>query len=301
MKFLVTGGAGFIGSHLTRLLVQSGHSVIVVDNLHRGKIENLHDIIDKIQFHKIDILDSTQLQEVAKQTDGIFHQAALTSVIESFTQEKKYYDVNVKGTENIFRIAKEHQIKVVYASSSSVYGNPHKIPISEDFERKPINPYGMTKLDDENLAEKFSRIGTQIIGLRYFNVYGSAQNLDYAGVISKFYDNIAKNKPPVIFGDGRQVRDFISVKDVAKANLMAMQSSLGFGFINVGTGIATSILDLAKIMISLSGKTLEPIHEQLPEGDVHSSQANTIFARQVISWQSKTPLESGLREFFFSS
>jgi UDP-glucose 4-epimerase len=301
MRFVVTGGAGFIGSHLTRFLVNSGHSVVVVDNMHRGKIENLNDIVDRIEFHKLSIMDFPRLREITKYTDGIFHQAALTSVIESFIQKEQYFEVNVKGTENIFKIANEFGLKVVYASSASVYGNPHKIPIPENAQRKPINPYGMTKLEGEKLAEKYSQRGTKIVGLRYFNVYGTGQNPDYAGVIIKFYENITKNNPPVIFGDGTQVRDFVSVEDIAKANLLAMQSSLDFGFVNIGTGIATSINDLAGIMIKLSGKLLKPLYDKLPQGDVKASQADTTLAKETISWKYETPLEDGLRKFFFSS
>jgi UDP-glucose 4-epimerase len=299
MKFVVTGGAGFIGSHLTRFLVNAGHFVTVIDNLYRGKTENLANVMDKLDFHKIDILDFASLKEIIKNTDGVFHQAALTSVVESFTQKEKYFQVNVEGTENIFKLANEFGIKVVYASSSSVYGNPHKVPISEDSQRKPINPYGVTKLEDEKLAEKYSKSGTKIIGLRYFNVYGPGQTADYAGVITKFYENIVKDKPPVVFGDGSQVRDFISVDDVSKANLLAMQSSFDFGFVNIGTGVATTISDLAKIMIKLSGKPLGVVYDKLPEGDVKASQANIELAKKVISWQPDTSLEDGLRKFFF--
>jgi UDP-glucose 4-epimerase len=299
MKFVVTGGAGFIGSHLAKFLVNAGHFVTVIDNLYRGKTENLANIMDRLDFHKIDILDFASLKEIIKNTDGIFHQAALTSVVESFTQKEKYFQVNVEGTENIFKLAHEFGIKVVYASSSSVYGDPHKVPISEDSERKPINPYGVTKLEDEKLAEKYSRTGTKIIGLRYFNIYGPGQTADYAGVITKFYENIVKDKPPVVFGDGSQVRDFISVDDVSKANLLAMQSSFDFGFVNIGTGVATTISDLAKIMIKLSGKPLGVVYDKLPEGDVKASQANIELAKKVISWQPDTSLEDGLRKFFF--
>lgn len=301
MRFVVTGGAGFIGSHLSRFLVRLGHSVIVIDNLHRGNTDNLTNINDKLEFYNVDILDFARMKELVKNSDGIFHEAALTSVPESFLKKEKYFEINVGGTENIFKIANEFGVKVVYASSSSVYGNTTKIPIREDFERKPINPYGMTKLEDEKLAENYAKTGTKIVGLRYFNVYGPGQTPDYAGVITKFYENIVKNKPPVIFGDGTQVRDFISVEDVAKANLLAMQSSFDFGFINIGTGIATSIKDLAKTMIRLSGKQLEPIYDKLPEGDVKSSQADTTLAKHAISWQYEIPLEDGLRKFFFSA
>lgn len=299
MKYVVTGGAGFIGSHLTRLLVNSGHSVTILDNMHRGKTSNLSELLDKVEFHKTDILDFDALEKIIKSSDGIFHQAALTSVPESFEQTDDYFQVNVKGTENIFKIAQKNGIKVVYASSSSVYGNPKKIPITEDFERKPINPYGVTKLEDEKLAEKYSDSGAKIIGMRYFNVYGPGQTLDYAGVITKFYENISKNKNPVIFGDGSQIRDFISVMDVAKANLMAMQSQLGFGFLNVGTGVATSIKSLADIMIKLSGKPLEPVYAKLPEGDVKASQADVRLAKELISWTASTKLDEGLQKFFF--
>ena len=224
MNFVVTGGAGFIGSHIVEHLVKNNHSVTVIDNFHVGKLENLAGFQDKIKICEIDILDYDKLINVVKNTDGVFHEAALTLVQESFTKKKEYHDVNVIGTENIFKLAKEFGFKVVFASSSSIYGNAKKIPIKENFERKPLNPYGETKLQDEYLAEKYSKLGVRIIGLRYFNVYGPRQNIAYAGVITKFLENIANRKAPVINGDGLQVRDFVYVGDVVKANLMAMES-----------------------------------------------------------------------------
>jgi len=268
MNFAVTGGTGFIGSHLVKYLVSEGHSVTIIDNLFRGKISNIDGIQDKVHFVKLDILNYEDLRNNLQNVDGIFHQAALTSVPESYQKEDEYKKVNIIGTENIFKIAKEFKIKVIYASSSSIYGDINKIPITEDFEREPINPYGLTKLEDEYLAEKYSKSGTQIIGLRYFNVYGLGQTLDYAGVITKFLENISSGKSPIIFGDGSQIRDFIFVKDVARANLAAMTSSIDHGFFNVGTGIAISIKDLAYLMIKISGKDLEPVFDKLPEGDV---------------------------------
>ena len=198
MKFVITGGAGFIGSHIAKHLVEKNHDVTVIDNLSRGRLENLSKIKEEIVFRKMDILDFDSLKEVIFNSDGIFHQAALTSVPESFTQKEKYHNVNVKGTENIFKIAKEFGKKVVYASSSSIYGNTTTIPIQENFEKNPINPYGITKLDDEILAEKYHKLGVSIIGLRYFNVYGIGQTIDYAGVITKFIDQINQNKSPII-------------------------------------------------------------------------------------------------------
>ena len=299
MKFVITGGAGFIGSHIAKHLVEKNHDVVVVDNLSRGRLENLSKIKEQIEFKKIDILDFDSLKDIISNCDGIFHQAALTSVPESFLQKEKYYNVNVKGTENIFKLSKEFEKKVVYASSSSIYGNTTIIPIQENFERNPINPYGVTKLDDEKLAEKYHNLGVSIIGLRYFNVYGIGQTNDYAGVITKFINQINLNQSPIIFGDGSQTRDFISVEDVAKANLLSMESNTDFSFLNIGTGISTSVKTLAEVMIELSGKTLEISYDDLPLGDVKESLADTSLAKKLINWNYDTFLKNGLKKFFF--
>jgi len=298
MNFAVTGGTGFIGSHLVKYLVSEGHSVSVIDNLFRGRISNLDGVQDKVHFVKLDILNYEDLRNNLQNVDGIFHQAALTSVPESYQKEDEYKKVNITGTENIFKIAKEFKIKVIYASSSSIYGDINKIPITEDFEREPINPYGLTKLEDEYLAEKYSKSGTQIIGLRYFNVYGLGQTLDYAGVITKFLENISVGKPPIIFGNGSQIRDFVFVKDVARANLVAMTSSIDHGFFNIGTGIAISIKDLAYLMIKISGKEIELVFDKLPEGDVKNSQADVTLAKKLLGWKHITKLEEGLSTLF---
>ncbi len=299
MKFVITGGAGFIGSHIAKHLVDKNHNVTIVDNLSRGRLENLSKIKDQIEFKKIDILDFNSLKQVISNSDGVFHQAALTSVPESFTQKEKYHNVNVKGTENIFKLAKEFEKKVVYASSSSIYGNTTSIPIQENFEKNPINPYGVTKLDDEKLAEKYHNLGVSVIGLRYFNVYGIGQTNDYAGVITKFIDQINLNKFPIIFGDGTHTRDFISVEDVAKANLLSMESNTDFSFLNIGTGISTSIKTLAEVMIDLSGKTLEISYDDLPLGDVKESLADVSLAKKLINWNYEISLKDGLKKFFF--
>jgi len=299
VKFVITGGAGFIGSHIAKHLVDKNHNVTIVDNLSRGRLENLSKIKEQIEFKKIDILDFNSLKQVISNSDGVFHQAALTSVPESFTQKEKYHNVNVKGTENIFKLAKEFEKKVVYASSSSIYGNTTSIPIQENFVKNPINPYGVTKLDDEKLAEKYHNLGVSIIGLRYFNVYGIGQTNNYAGVITKFIDQINLNKFPIIFGDGTHTRDFISVEDVAKANLLSMESNTDFSFLNIGTGISTSIKTLAEVMIDLSGKTLEISYDDLPLGDVKESLADVSLAKKLINWNYETSLKNGLKKFFF--
>ena len=189
--------------------------------------------------------------------------------------------------------------KVVYASSSSIYGNTTTIPIQENFEKNPINPYGLTKLDDEKLAKKYHDLGLSVIGLRYFNVYGIGQTNDYAGVITKFIDQIDLNKSPIIFGDGTHTRDFISVEDIAQANLLSMESKTEFSFLNIGTGISTSIKTLAEMMVELSGKKLKINYDDLPLGDVKESLADTSLAKKLINWNYETSLKSGLKKFFF--
>ena len=300
MKLVITGGTGFIGSHLAKYLLSKGHQVTVIDNLWRGKLENLSGFENEINFQKVDILNFESLREAFHDAEGIFHQAALTSVPESYTHKEKYHNVNVDGTENVFKIGKEYGIKIIYASSSSVYGNPTSAPINEESERNPINPYGMTKLEDENLAERYWKLGSEIIGLRYFNVYGIGQTSDYAGVITKFNEAIKIGNSLTVFGDGSQVRDFVSVEDVAEANLLAMQSNTKTGFVNVGTGIPTSIYELANLMIKLSKKSLESVFDNLPEGDVKESVADTTFAKKLIDWNYKTSLKDGLQKFFFN-
>jgi len=294
LKFVVTGGAGFIGSHLSEYLIKEGHSVIVIDDLSVGKVENLENIKEKIDFHQVDILDFEEMEKIVGGVDGIFHEAALASVPESFEKPESYNKVNVGGTENIFKLAKKNGFKVVYASSSSVYGNPTKIPINENDEKKSLNPYASTKIETDCLAQKYSELGVSIIGLRYFNVYGKGQSGQYAGVITKFMERLSQKKQPIIDGDGLQVRDFVFVEDVVKANLAAMTSDLNFGFFNVGTGKAISILELAKLLIDLYGLSIESIFGPTRKGDVKKSVADISLAIKKLNWKPETKLEDGL-------
>jgi len=296
MKFAVTGGAGFVGSNIVKLLVKENHDVVVIDNMHTGKKENLQEILDKIEFCKLDIRNITELENKIKNVDGIFHEAALTIVQESFLMEKEYYDVNVKGTENIFKIAEKYGVKVVFASSSSVYGNTEKIPIIENNERNPINPYGKTKLEDEFLAKKYSDKGVSVIGLRYFNIFGKGQTGSYAGVITKFLNQLKENKSPIIFGDGSQIRDFIFVEDIAQANLSAMLSKVNFGFFNIGTGKTTSILQLAKLLIKLYNLEIFPEFSNPLDGDIQKSQANIKKSQELLNWTYNVEIEEGLEK-----
>jgi UDP-glucose 4-epimerase len=294
MKILVTGGAGFIGSHIVEYLVQRGDNVIVLDNLSNGKMQNISKVSDDINFVNGDVRDCNLVEQLVKDVDGVFHEAALVSVPESFKMQNEYFDVNVNGTENILKLAKEYGFKIVYASSSSVYGNPKSVPIKEDDDRNPLNPYAKTKLEDELLAEKYSEMGVHIIGLRYFNIFGRRQSKEYAGVIKLFLEKIQQNKAPIINGDGSQTRDFVYIEDVVKANILAMDSNIKYKFLNVGTGFSISILDLANICIEASGLSLKPVHgPQLP-GDILDSKADLELIKKSLEWKPITKLEDWL-------
>ena len=295
MKYAVTGGAGFIGSHLIKNLVEHGNEVIVIDNLNTGKKQNIEKISKKIDFFEVDIRDFSAIEDILKNIDGVFHEAALASVQDSFRIPDEFFDVNVNGTENIFKIAKKLGIKVVYASSSSVYGNPISIPIKENDDKNPFNPYAKTKLEDDKLAEKYAKNGLKVIGLRYFNVFGPRQSKEYAGVIRLFLERIQQGLSPLINGDGLQVRDFVYVDDVVNANILAMESDVDAGFFNIGTGNTISILDLATMIIKFSGLKLKPIHRQDVPGDVKATQADITKAKMMLKWKPITSLEDWLK------
>ena len=296
MKYAVTGGAGFIGSHLTKILVDQGHKVTVIDNLRTGKKENLESMKEKIIFVKGDVLDNKLLNETIMDVDGVFHQAALASVQDSFSKPDEYNEVNVNGTENILKLAKKNDFKIVYASSSSVYGNPESIPIKESDNTNPINPYAETKLRKEELAIKYSKMGVKVIGLRYFNVFGKGQSKEYAGVLKLFLEKIRDGLAPKINGDGTQFRDFVYVEDVARANIMSMESDIDHEFFNVGTNTSITILDLAKTIIKYSNLDIEPIFGPALKGDVMKTIADINLIKEKIGWEPKVMLEDWINE-----
>ena len=295
MKYAVTGGAGFIGSHLVKNLVERGNEVIVIDNLNTGKKENIEKISKKIDFFEIDIRDFSAIENILKNVDGIFHEAALASVQDSFRIPDEFFEVNVNGTENIFKIGKKLGIKIVYASSSSVYGNPIRIPIKESDGKNPFNPYAKTKLEGDKLAEKYAKNGLKVIGLRYFNVFGPRQSKEYAGVIKLFLERIQQGLSPLINGDGLQVRDFVYVDDVVNANILAMESNIDGEFFNIGTNSVVSVLDLANIIIKFSGMKLKPIHQSAVPGDVKATQADITKAKMMLKWKPTTSLKDWLK------
>ena len=295
MKYVVTGGAGFIGSHLTEKLVEQGDTVTVIDNLNTGKIENLKSVSKKINFVQNDIRNVEVVKNLMENMDGVFHQAAMASVQDSFRIPEKFHDVNVNGTENIFKTAKEFGIKVVYASSSSVYGDTTILPTTEKDEMKPINPYAKTKLEKDKLAEQYAKNGLKVIGLRYFNVFGPRQSKEYAGVIKLFLERIEQGLPPLINGDGLQIRDFVYVDDVVNANILSMKSDVDFEFFNIGTNTAISILDLANMVIEFSGLKIKPIHRPELPGDVKGTQADITKAETMLKWKPTTSIQDWLK------
>ena len=296
MRYIVTGGAGFIGSNIVKKLVARGDDVTVIDNLNTGKEENLKSVIDKITFLKDSILNRELLEKQSQNIDGIFHQAALASVQDSFSKPDEYHDVNVNGTENILKLAKKNDFRVVYASSSSVYGNPERIPIKESDKKNPINPYAETKLKKEQLAIKYSEMGVKVIGLRYFNVFGKGQSKEYAGVLKLFLERIRDKLPPKINGDGSQFRDFVYVEDVADANILSMDSEVNHEFFNVGTNTSITILDLAKTIIKSSELHMEPIFGPALKGDVQRTIANIDLIKEEIGWEPTILLEKWIEE-----
>jgi len=295
MKYAVTGGAGFIGSHLVKKLVERGNEVIVIDNLNTGKKQNIEKISKKIDFFEVDIRDFSELEDILKNIDGVFHEAALASVQDSFRIPDEFFDVNVNGTENIFKIAKKLGIKVVYASSSSVYGNPISIPIKENDDKNPCNPYAKTKLEDDKLAEKYTKNGLKVIGLRYFNVFVPRQSKEYAGVIKLFLERIQQGLPPLVNGDGLQIRDFVYVDDAVNANILSMESDIDFEFFNIGTGTTISILDLANMIIKFSGLKIKPIHRPALSGDVRATQADITKVKTMLKWRPTTSIQDWLK------
>jgi UDP-N-acetylglucosamine 4-epimerase len=299
-RVLVTGGAGFIGSHLVDALVKQGAKVRVLDNLETGRRDNLDAVADRIDWMVGDVRDEATCRRACAGTRVVFHQAALGSVPRSIEEPALTFDVNVGGTARLFTAARDAGItRVVYASSSAVYGDSARSPKREGEEGEPLSPYGLSKRVDEQLASVFARcFGMTMVGLRYFNVYGPRQRPDgpYAAVIPRFVDACRRGEAPVIFGDGRQSRDFTFVGDVVEANLRAARAELdGAHVVNVGGGASITVETLARIVASLLGHTSSLRHEEPRAGDVQHSRADTRQAENVLGFRPTTGLERGLR------
>ncbi len=299
MKIVITGGAGFIGSNLAAELSQEKDSeVVIVDDLSTGRIENLEKFNKNINLVRGSITDLNLLEGIFKDVDYVFHQAAIPSVPRSIKDPIASNNANVNGTLNVLVAARDSSVKkVIYASSSSVYGDTPELPKREDMMPNPLSPYAVTKLLGEYYCKVFNEVyGLKTISLRYFNVYGPGQDpySDYAAVIPRFINRILENKPPVIYGDGEQTRDFTFVKDVVRANILAMKSDAN-GVYNIASGNRISINELAKVIMKLLGRNLKPVHEAPREGDIGHSLGDISKAARNLGYEPRYSLEEGLR------
>ena len=302
-KVLVTGGAGFIGSHLVDALVEAGCDVTVIDDLSTGHMSNLERIENRITFYKNDIRDQDILIKASKDCEIIFHQAAVVSVPQTVNNPVSSALVNDMGTLFVLEAARKNKVKkVVLASSCAVYGDDPEMPKHEKMRPKPQSPYAVQKLAGEYYARLyFDLYGVETVVLRYFNVYGPRQDPSspYSGVISIFMTKASDKISPVIFGDGNQFRDFVFVKDVVKANLLAANGSKTQGEIcNIGTGRFIRVNELWREICRLSGNDIEPRYERARAGDIHESVANIDLAKKDLGFEPEYSFEKGLKETF---
>jgi len=300
-KVIVTGGAGFIGSHLVQELLKHGHQVIILDNLSTGRLSNIEFLLDdkNVAFVQGSLNNLPLLRRLFSGTDFVFHQAAVPSVPRSIKDPRTSHHANATGTLNVLLAARDNGVKkVVFASSSSVYGDTPTLPKVEDMAPNPQSPYAVTKLAAENYCRVFERVyGLKTVCLRYFNVYGPRQDPGslYAAVIPLFINSALDGKSPVIFGDGEQTRDFTYVKDVVTANIMAAESP-ATGIFNIGTGSRVTINQLAKLIIKIVGDSkIKVVHRKVRPGDILHSLAD-ISRAGSFGYRPRYTLEEGLRE-----
>jgi UDP-glucose 4-epimerase len=305
MRVLVTGGAGFIGSHVVDALITKGDTVTVLDDLSSGKTDNLKTHLKNpaFQFIRGDIRDTRAVGNALADADAVIHEAAIVSVPLSVKNPELTHSVNVEGTLNLLRASSDRGIKrVVLASSCAVYGEQKKFPISEDAPSKPLSPYAASKLAAEQNCLTFRDLGgLEAVCLRYFNVYGARQIPgEYAGVMIKFLERIRADQPPIIYGDGEQTRDFVHVQDVVGATLLTLEHDGVAGeVINIGTGRGISINELCEIFLKAAGKTrIKPVHEAPRAGDIRRSQADIGKAKRLLGFRPRVPLEEGIRRLW---
>jgi UDP-glucose 4-epimerase len=303
-KILVTGGAGFIGSHLVDRLLSEGFEVSVIDNIDTGRLENIAHHQDREEFHfvKGDIRDFNLVKEIMKDKDAIFHEAALASVILSVENPILTNDINVSGTLNLLKASVDHHVKrFIFASSAAIYGETPSPQKREDVTSTPTNPYGVSKLAAENYVKVFNKVyGLETVSLRYFNVYGPRQSFDiqsaYGGAITIFKNRLQKNMPPIIYGDGEQTRDFIYIQDVVEANILALNSKKAAGeAFNIGTGKNISVNQVAEILKEIMNrKDLKNVHANPRPTDIRHGYADVSKAKRMLGFHPKVPLKEGL-------
>ncbi|MCD6324421.1 MAG: NAD-dependent epimerase/dehydratase family protein [Desulfurococcales archaeon] len=310
LRVILTGGAGFIGRAVWRKLLRANHEVLVIDNFSRTpppvKEEVMRWAGDAVRVE--DVRNCGKLKEIFREfrPEAVIHLAALIDVVESVARPHLYFDVNATGTASVAEAASEASVeRVIYASSAAVYGEPIHLPIGESHPTDPVNPYGASKLAGELAIKSVSKVrhSPNYVILRLFNVYGPGQNESspYAGVITKFIHRAKEGKPPIIFGDGKQVRDFIHVEDVAEAFLKALTTGATNTTFNIGSGKPITINELAEAVINASGRVLQPIHSKPRTGDIRSSYASIDKARSVLRWEPKKDLTASIREMLLGA
>jgi len=301
-KFLITGGAGFIGSNLADELLRQGAKIVILDNLVTGFRENLEEITGDFEFIEGDLNDDEKLERAVKGVEIIFHQAALPSVPRSVDNPKETHQACVNGTFNLLLKAKENKVRrLIYAASSSAYGNKEVLPKVETMLPEPLSPYAAAKLMCEYYCQVFSKVyGLETICLRYFNVFGPRQNpsSQYSGVISRFVDSLLANKTPIIYGDGETSRDFTFIANVVDANIKAALTTKGIGEVmNAANGERTSLNELLEVLKKITGKNaIKAEYQSERRGDVKHSQADNSRAVEMLGYEKLVGLEEGLRK-----
>jgi UDP-glucose 4-epimerase len=305
LKTLVTGGAGFIGSHIVQTLLEQGRQVRVLDNFSTGKRENLEDLRqrykDHLQVLEGDVRDSSTVDQAVRGVDVIFHEAAFVSVPQSMEEPQTCFDINVTATSMLFEAARRADVKrAVIASSAAVYGESDALPLVEETPLQPKSPYSVSKRVDEMYAELFTNsFGFEVAALRYFNVYGPRQRPDsmYAAAVPIFARCLLDNKPVTVFGDGGQTRDLINVRDIVRANLIASEHPNAVGKIfNICTGVETRLLDLLDVMYELLPNAPAHVHAAPRAGDIYRSVGSPQKAASEIGFRAQVSLVDGLKE-----
>lgn len=296
----MTGGAGFIGSHLVDGLVGRGCGVVVLDNLRSGRMENVSQHLGSDGFKLVegDVRDKRVVVDAMDGVDAVVHLAALIGVEESVNDPVETHDVNVTGTLNVLEQAMRKDVKrFVYASSTAVYGEGNPLPLHEDCPSKPVSPYAASKASAECYCKAFHRsYGLETVVLRYFNVYGPRQEHNpYSGVITRFLSNALSGKPLVVFGDGEQTRDFIYIDDVVEATMLALEGGNSVGeTLNICTGKPTAINELVRIVEEVTGRGIQVMYDAPRKGDVTNNYGDPKKAEEILTFKAKISLKEGL-------
>ena len=305
MKILITGGAGFIGSHLCDKYTREGHSVVCLDNFLSGNLTNVRELLDYRNFKLIkgDIRDFVTLEKLARDVEVIFHLAAQIHVDRSYIEPRLTYDVNVMGTQNVLEVARLYDVKkVIHASTSEVYGSSQYYPMDEKHPLNAPHPYGASKIAADRMCHAYNKTyGMNISILRLFNIFGPRQrDVGYGGVISIFTRRVLSGSPPIIYGDGKQTRDYIYIQDAVKAYDLVLNHKDPLDEpINFGSGTEVSIIDLAYKIVDFCGRrgTLQPVQVAPRAGEVKRLIADASKAKELLGWEPKYNLDKGLQEF----